>query len=103
MKSRSFLLNCRELEPDGLLEEPTMPTTIDDLQDFYEFAAKAIAADKHVGSMLELVRKWRAMKERASVNEAIRISHAEFAAGDGRPADEFLAEMRAKHNLGPGS
>lgn len=77
-----------------------MPTTIEDLQNFHEFALEAINNDASIESMRELVDQWYAQQERESANEAIRQSHAEFAAGLGRPAEEFMSEMRAKYNLG---
>ena len=79
-----------------------MPTTIEDLQNFYEFALEAINDDGSFESMQELVDQWNSQQERESVNEAIRRSHAEIAAGLGRPAEEFMAEMRAKYNLRSG-
>ena len=72
-----------------------------DLNDFHQFAL-SVRQENASSSVEELVAQWRAKKERAETNEAIRQGHVEIEAGKGRPAAEVMADMKTKFNLEAG-
>lgn len=80
-----------------------MPITTDDLNRFHEFAVSMVSRGQTELTLAELVAHWQQAQERASANESIKQSLAEFEAGQGQPAREFLAEMKNKYNLTPDS
>ena len=75
-----------------------MSVSNEDLNDFHQFAL-SVRHENASASVEELVAQWRAVKERAETNEAIRQGLVEIEAGDGRPAAEVMADMKAKYNL----
>ena len=73
--------------------------TLIELNQFHEFAIETIRLEGDNVSLLQLFRKWLALKEREEVNAAIRVGLAEMAAGQGRPANECMAELRQKFGI----
>ena len=80
-----------------------MPITTDDLNRFHEFAVSMVSHGQTELTLAELVAHCQHAQERASANESIKQSLAEFETGQGQPAREFLAEMKNKYNLTPDS
>ena len=80
-----------------------MPITTDDLNRFHEFAVSMVSRGQTELTLAELVAHWQQAQERASANESIKQSLAEFETGQGQPAREFLAVMKNKYNLTPDS
>ena len=75
-----------------------MSASNEDLNNFHQFAL-SVRQENASASVEELVAQWRAVKERAETNEAIREGLAEIEAGKGRPAAEVMADMKNKFNL----
>ena len=73
--------------------------TLEELNRFHEFAMDSIREHGETVSLIQLFRKWLALKEREEVNAAIRQGLAEMEAGLSRPADECMAEFRLRHGI----
>ena len=76
-----------------------MSLTSDELNSFHQFALAAIRDAENDATLEELLSKWRAAKERHETNDSIRQSLSEFESGQGRPVDQFMNEMKSKHQL----
>jgi len=76
-----------------------MSTTTDDLNSFHQFATGIVSDGQTDLTLAELVEHWQQSKERASANESIRQSMAEFESGQGEPVREFLGKMKSKYDL----
>lgn len=76
-----------------------MSTTTDDLNSFHQFATGIVSKGQTDLTLAELVEHWQQAKERASANESIRQSLAEFESGQGEPVKEFLGKMKSKYDL----
>ncbi len=81
-----------------------MSATEDDIRNFQEFALDRIRNSGTPGELEDLLEEWRLQNPDAEQQQqdlhAIKAAVDEWDNGDlGRPADEVLAEIRAKHNL----
>jgi len=76
-----------------------MAITTNDLNSFHQFAVSIVAQGQTDLTLAELVERWQQAQERQSANESIRQSLAEFADGQGEPAQEFIDRMKSKHKL----
>ena len=75
-----------------------MALTQDELHSFNQFAVEMLKKGDP-GSLEELVRHWRAAREREDVNTAIQRGIADVDAGRTRPLDDFWDEFSEKHNI----
>ncbi len=66
----------------------------EDLESFHQFAVNRLAERAPVISLTELFAEWYDLRERESVNEAIREGLADVAAGRVVPAREAVQEIR---------
>lgn len=77
--------------------------TKEQIDSFHQFALQRIANGGSELTVDELYDQWRvehlSERERAEVHAAIRTGIQEADQGLGRPADEFIADMRKKHNI----
>lgn len=80
-----------------------MSLTQDQLDSFYQFAKDKLANGESELSVPELCHLWQlenpSDKERAQVIAAINRGIKDIEAGNYRPADEFMDEMRRKYNI----
>jgi hypothetical protein len=79
-----------------------MSSTLDDLAAFQQFAHQKVDSGE-AESLEELFDLWRlehpTPEEQAEIHEAIRQGLADIEAGRYRPAEEVMAELRAKYGL----
>ena len=79
-----------------------MSLSLDQLEDFHRFAQQKLQSGD-VESLEELCDLWRiehpSAEEEADIQEAFRQGLADIEAGNYRPADEVMAEIRAKYGL----
>lgn len=77
--------------------------TKEQIDGFHQFALKRLAKGGSEMTIDELYDQWRlenlSDKEQIEVHEAIRVGIREADDGLGRPAEEFIDDMRAKHNI----
>ncbi|MEM9185418.1 MAG: hypothetical protein AAGB00_02855 [Planctomycetota bacterium] len=72
-------------------------STADQIDDFAAFAHQAVAAGHEQLSIDELYDRWREQRTRDEDLAAIKAALASYDAGErSRPADEVIAELRAK-------
>jgi len=76
-----------------------MSISTDDLNSFHQFATSIVTRGQTTLTLSELVDHWQQSKEREATNQSIRQSLAEFESGQGQPVEEFLDEIKSKHNL----
>jgi len=81
-----------------------MSATEDDIRNFNEFALSRISRDGAEVELEDLLEEWRRQNPDPGQQQqdllAIKAAVDDWDNGDmGRPADEVLAEIRAKHNL----
>ena len=77
-----------------------MSVTPEDLHDFNRFAGEQLAGDG-AESLVELVNRWAAVREREEANAAIRAGLQAIDDGRTRDFDESQDEFRSAHNLPP--
>lgn len=79
-----------------------MPATLDDLEQFHQFAREQIRSGARVLELSELVSRWHAEKERAEIKAIIDRGIADIQAGNlGRDAFEVTEELARKHGIIP--
>ena len=75
------------------------------IDSFHRFALERLSEGDSDISVDDLYGQWRlenlSDEEQAEVHEAIRTGIREADEGLGRPADEFIEDMREKHNIPP--
>jgi len=80
-----------------------MPTSQEQLDSFHRFALDKLQNGRAEMSLLELVQLWRlenpTADERAEAIAAIKQGQADIEAGNYRPVEEFMDEMREKHGI----
>jgi hypothetical protein len=81
-----------------------MSTTEDDIRSFQEFAMSRISQDGADTELEDLLDEWRRQNPDPDQQQqdllAIKAAVTAWDNGDlGRPADEVLAEIRAKYGL----
>jgi len=82
----------------------TMSVTEEDLRSFQEYALGRINDAQTEYELEDLLDEWRTQNPNREQQEqdllAIQEAITEWKAGDhGRPADEVIAKIRAKHSL----
>jgi hypothetical protein len=81
-----------------------MSVSLDQLDDFHRFAQQRLQAEG-AESLEELCDLWRiehpSADEAAEIDEAIQQGLADIEAGRYRPAEQVMAELRAKYGLPP--
>ncbi len=79
-----------------------MPATLEDLEQFHQFARAQIRNGERVLDLSELVSRWHAEKERAEIQAIIDRGIAEIEAGNlGRNAFEATEELARKYGIIP--
>ncbi|MEO8495138.1 MAG: hypothetical protein ABI614_08710 [Planctomycetota bacterium] len=78
-----------------------MAVTDADIQAFVAFARQQAASNVADDTMTELVAKWQAVRERESVDEAIRESLADIEAGRTESFAESQERFRRERSLPP--
>jgi hypothetical protein len=81
-----------------------MSATEDDIRSFQEFAMNRISQDGADAELEDLLDEWRRQNPGTDHQQqdllAIKAAVTAWDNGDlGRPADDVLAEIRAKHGL----
>lgn len=80
-----------------------MPTSQEQLDSFHAFALGKLQNGGAEISLMQLVQLWRlenpTADEQAEVIAAIKQGQADIEAGNYRPVEEFMDEMRKKHAI----
>ncbi len=75
-----------------------MSMTIQELDGFHSYARQRVQESEGNISLDELVLEWMDVPHRDDINASIRRGLEDIEAGKGRPAREFLEELRQRYS-----
>lgn len=72
--------------------------TIQELDNFHAYARQRVQESEGRLSLDELVLEWMDVPQRDEIDASIRRGLKDIEAGQGRPAREFLEELRQRYS-----